>query len=65
MWQSFDYPCDNFLPGMKLGRNLVTGFERYISSWKSIDDPAQGEYSKDRSTWTSTNSGQEGITNNI
>lgn len=45
MWQSFDYPCDNFLPGMKLGRNFDTGFEIYISSWKSIDDPAQGEYS--------------------
>ncbi|XP_022717014.1 G-type lectin S-receptor-like serine/threonine-protein kinase At4g27290 isoform X1 [Durio zibethinus] len=44
-WQSFDYPCDNFLPGMKLGKDLVTGFERYISSWKSADDPAQGQYS--------------------
>ncbi|XWS09909.1 hypothetical protein CRYUN_Cryun39dG0030200 [Craigia yunnanensis] len=45
MWQSFDYPCDNFLPGMKLGINFENGFERYISSWKSLDDPAQGEYS--------------------
>ncbi|XP_021287362.1 G-type lectin S-receptor-like serine/threonine-protein kinase At4g27290 [Herrania umbratica] len=45
MSQSIDYPRDNFLPGMKLGRNFDTGFEIYISSWKSIDDPAQGEYS--------------------
>ncbi|XP_022753204.1 G-type lectin S-receptor-like serine/threonine-protein kinase At4g27290 isoform X2 [Durio zibethinus] len=45
LWQSFDYPCDNFLPGMKIGKNLVTGFETYISSWKSTDDPAQGQYS--------------------
>ncbi|XVF70461.1 hypothetical protein PTKIN_Ptkin11bG0163500 [Pterospermum kingtungense] len=44
-WESFDYPCDNFLPGMKLGINFVTGFETYISSWKSTEDPAQGPYS--------------------
>ncbi|XVF34076.1 hypothetical protein REPUB_Repub18cG0025700 [Reevesia pubescens] len=43
--QSFDYPCDNFLPGMKVGNNFSTGFERSISSWKSTDDPAQGQYS--------------------
>ncbi|XVF04052.1 hypothetical protein REPUB_Repub05bG0047800 [Reevesia pubescens] len=45
LWQSFDYPCDTFLPGMKIGRNFVTGFDRYISSWKSTDDPAPGQYS--------------------
>ncbi|KAK8579173.1 hypothetical protein V6N12_069502 [Hibiscus sabdariffa] len=44
-WESFDYPCDNFLPGMKIGKNLVTGFEFYVSSWKSSDDPSQGQYS--------------------
>ncbi|XP_062170537.1 G-type lectin S-receptor-like serine/threonine-protein kinase At4g27290 [Alnus glutinosa] len=45
MWQSFDYPCDTFLPEMKLGWNLVTGLERFLSSWKSTDDPAQGAFS--------------------
>jgi hypothetical protein len=45
LWQSFDYPCDTLLPEMKLGWNLVTGLERFLSSWKSTDDPAQGEYS--------------------
>ncbi|GAU21485.1 hypothetical protein TSUD_242080 [Trifolium subterraneum] len=25
LWQSFDYPCDILLPGMKLGWNLLTG----------------------------------------
>ncbi|XP_060200289.1 G-type lectin S-receptor-like serine/threonine-protein kinase At4g27290 isoform X1 [Lycium barbarum] len=43
-WQSFDYPGDTLLPGMKLGRNLVTGLDWYTSSWKSPDDPAIGEF---------------------
>ncbi|KAL3503320.1 hypothetical protein ACH5RR_037769, partial [Cinchona calisaya] len=43
-WQSFDYPTDTFLPGMKLGHNFVTGLEVYISSWKSFEDPAPGKY---------------------
>ncbi|TXG67246.1 hypothetical protein EZV62_008521 [Acer yangbiense] len=44
LWQSFDYPCNTFLPGMKMGRNLVTGMEWFLSSWKSIDDPAPGDF---------------------
>ncbi|KAJ4726197.1 receptor kinase 3 [Melia azedarach] len=43
-WQSFDYPCDTLLPGMKFGINLVTGLNRFLSSWKSADDPAQGDF---------------------
>ncbi|CAJ1978625.1 unnamed protein product [Sphenostylis stenocarpa] len=45
LWQSFDYPGDTIMPGMKLGWNLETGVDRYFSSWKSADDPAKGEYS--------------------
>ncbi|CAN1347357.1 G-type lectin S-receptor-like serine/threonine-protein kinase At4g27290 [Linum perenne] len=45
LYQSFDYPTDTILPGMKLGRNLVTGMDWSITSWKSLDDPAKGEYS--------------------
>ncbi|KAK7312948.1 hypothetical protein VNO77_37221 [Canavalia gladiata] len=45
LWQSFDYPCDTMMPGMKLGWNLMTGLDRFLSSWKSADDPARGEYS--------------------
>ncbi|TYH86908.1 hypothetical protein ES332_D01G077400v1 [Gossypium tomentosum] len=45
LWQSFDYPCSTFLPGRKLGINFVTDFDRHISSWKSVEDPATGLYS--------------------
>ncbi|EYU33572.1 hypothetical protein MIMGU_mgv1a025016mg [Erythranthe guttata] len=41
---SFDHPTDTLLPGMKLGKNFVTGLEVYMSSQKSISDPAKGEY---------------------
>ncbi|KAL6201081.1 hypothetical protein ACLB2K_024796 [Fragaria x ananassa] len=44
LWQSFDYPTDTLLPEMKLGWNLKTGLNRYISSWKSLDDPSTGDY---------------------
>ncbi|KAL2327821.1 hypothetical protein Fmac_021248 [Flemingia macrophylla] len=44
LWQSFDYPCDTLMSGMKIGWNLETGLERYVSSWKSVEDPAEGEY---------------------
>ncbi|KAJ0874398.1 putative protein kinase RLK-Pelle-DLSV family [Helianthus annuus] len=43
LWQSFDYPTDTFLPGMKLGRDYVRRKEWHLSSWKSSDDPAPGE----------------------
>ncbi|KAJ0684587.1 putative non-specific serine/threonine protein kinase [Helianthus annuus] len=45
IWQSFDFITDTFLPGMKLGRNLVTGIERNFTSWKSDNDPASGVFS--------------------
>ncbi|KAK1421234.1 hypothetical protein QVD17_23419 [Tagetes erecta] len=44
IWQSFDYPADTFLPGMKIGKDLVSGFERQLRSWKSQDDPSPGEF---------------------
>ncbi|KAL9177946.1 hypothetical protein ABFS82_01G093500 [Erythranthe guttata] len=43
LWQSFDYPTDTILEGMKFGVNFVTGHETYVSSWKSSDDPATGD----------------------
>ncbi|MFS7960599.1 putative protein kinase RLK-Pelle-DLSV family [Helianthus anomalus] len=44
IWQSFDYPGDTCLPGMKLGKNFITGRETYQTSWRSTDDPSPGEY---------------------
>ncbi|RDY03389.1 G-type lectin S-receptor-like serine/threonine-protein kinase, partial [Mucuna pruriens] len=45
LWQSFDYPSDTLLPGMKLGWDLRTGLERKITCWKSPDDPSPGNFS--------------------
>ncbi|KAK9075911.1 hypothetical protein SSX86_004241 [Deinandra increscens subsp. villosa] len=44
LWQSFDHPTDTLLPGMKFGREFLTGREWRLSSWKSNDDPAAGEF---------------------
>ncbi|GJT73651.1 G-type lectin S-receptor-like serine/threonine-protein kinase [Tanacetum coccineum] len=44
LWQSFDYPGDTFIPGMKMGKNFITGKETYVTSWRSVDDPFPGEY---------------------
>ncbi|KAK9057001.1 hypothetical protein SSX86_024367 [Deinandra increscens subsp. villosa] len=45
IWQSFDFLTDTLLPGMKHGKNLVTGNDRHLVSWKSASDPASGEFS--------------------
>ncbi|XP_024027463.1 G-type lectin S-receptor-like serine/threonine-protein kinase At4g27290 [Morus notabilis] len=43
LWQSFDYPCNTMLPGMKLGRDLRKGFNRLFSAWRNWDDPCPGD----------------------
>ncbi|GLT56117.1 hypothetical protein SLA2020_291880 [Shorea laevis] len=43
LWQSFDYPTDSWLPGMKFGWDLSTGLNRRLSAWKSPDDPCPGD----------------------
>ncbi|MED6111487.1 hypothetical protein PIB30_052719 [Stylosanthes scabra] len=42
LWQSFDYPGDTLLPGMKLGKDLRTGFDRRVTAWKNDNDPSPG-----------------------
>ncbi|KAK2987254.1 hypothetical protein RJ640_017557 [Escallonia rubra] len=44
LWQSFDHPCDTLIPGMKLGWNLRTNQEWYLTSWKTLQDPSSGDY---------------------
>ncbi|KAM7484813.1 hypothetical protein LguiA_000822 [Lonicera macranthoides] len=44
IWQSFDYPSNTFMPRMKLGRNLVSGVDRYLSSYKTNNNPSGGDY---------------------
>ncbi|KAI7733268.1 hypothetical protein M8C21_007243, partial [Ambrosia artemisiifolia] len=44
IWQSFDYPTDTHLPGMMFGRDLLARKDWNLSSWKSSEDPAPGEY---------------------
>ena len=43
LWQSFDYPCDSLLQGMKLGWDSRAGLERRLFAWKSPEDPSPGE----------------------
>ncbi|KAJ9560285.1 hypothetical protein OSB04_005445 [Centaurea solstitialis] len=44
LWQSFDYPTDTLLPGMKLGVNLKTGHRWSLTSWRSEQLPADGSF---------------------
>ncbi|CAL5052784.1 unnamed protein product [Urochloa decumbens] len=43
-WQSFAYPTDTLLPGMKLGVDNRAGITRNITSWRAPTDPSPGEY---------------------
>uniref|UniRef100_A0A2N9I612 non-specific serine/threonine protein kinase n=1 Tax=Fagus sylvatica TaxID=28930 RepID=A0A2N9I612_FAGSY len=45
IWQSFDYPTNIILPNMKIGLDRRTGLNRFLTSWKSKDDPGTGNYS--------------------
>ncbi|KAL2932290.1 hypothetical protein RDABS01_037700 [Bienertia sinuspersici] len=45
LWQSFDHMTNTFLPGMKLGLDKKSGLNRYITSWRSKDDPSPGNFS--------------------
>lgn len=44
VWQSFDYPTDTMLPGLKLGWDKTSGLNRYLTSWKSANDPSPGSF---------------------
>ncbi|CAA0812058.1 lectin protein kinase family protein, partial [Striga hermonthica] len=44
LWQSFDYPTDTLLPGMKLGFSQRTGRNWTLSSWFDESNPAPGAF---------------------
>ncbi|KAL3361741.1 hypothetical protein AABB24_014554 [Solanum stoloniferum] len=44
LWQSFDYPTNCLLPGMKLGYNLTTKQNWTLTSWLSFSVPASGAF---------------------
>jgi hypothetical protein len=44
LWQSFDYPSNAMLSGMKVGKDLWDGVEWFLTSWRSLDDPSPGAY---------------------
>jgi len=45
VWQSFDYPTNILLPGMKLGLDRKLGIDRFLTSWRSAEDPGFGDFS--------------------
>ncbi|KAJ1260463.1 hypothetical protein BS78_10G234700 [Paspalum vaginatum] len=45
LWQSFKYPTDTWLPGVRLGMDKITGHVQAVVSWKSYSDPAPGMFS--------------------
>jgi hypothetical protein len=45
VWQSFDYPTNILLPGMKLGLDRKLRIDRFLTSWRSADDPGIGDFS--------------------
>ncbi|KAK9084978.1 hypothetical protein Sjap_025389 [Stephania japonica] len=44
LWQSFDYPTDTLIAGMKFGFNWKLGLNWSLTSWKSRDDPSNGDF---------------------
>ncbi|KAE7998281.1 hypothetical protein FH972_002840 [Carpinus fangiana] len=45
LWQSFDYPTNTLLPGMKLGINFKTQQKWMLTSWVTDQIPAPGGFS--------------------
>ncbi|KAI7725559.1 hypothetical protein M8C21_025436 [Ambrosia artemisiifolia] len=44
VWQSFDYPTEHWLPGMKIGYDYLRGIKWQLSSWESSDNPLVGGF---------------------
>ncbi|KAF5443871.1 hypothetical protein F2P56_036395 [Juglans regia] len=44
-WESFDYPTDTWLPGVKLGIDKTGKEPKQLISWKNSEDPSPGLFS--------------------
>ncbi|KAL1563660.1 G-type lectin S-receptor-like serine/threonine-protein kinase0 [Salvia divinorum] len=44
LWQSFDFPTDTWLSGMKLVDDRDTGVSTNLTSWRNWDDPSPGDF---------------------
>ncbi|KAL8505994.1 hypothetical protein ACS0TY_017013 [Phlomoides rotata] len=44
IWQSFDYPTNTFLPGMKLVDDPDAGVVKCLTSWRNLNDPSPGDF---------------------
>ncbi|XP_038990542.1 G-type lectin S-receptor-like serine/threonine-protein kinase At4g27290 [Hibiscus syriacus] len=44
LWESFDFPSDTQLAGMKIGRNFKTGINRYLTARKGVNDLSPGDF---------------------
>jgi len=44
LWQSFDYPCDTILSGMKSGWDKRKDLNRSLVAWKNWDDPSSSDF---------------------
>jgi len=44
LWQSFDYPDNTILPGMKIGWDKKSGINRGFNAWKTWEDPSSGNF---------------------
>ncbi|CAA7060798.1 unnamed protein product [Microthlaspi erraticum] len=43
-WESFNHPTNTFLPFMKFGYTRQDGLDRFMTSWRSPDDPGFGNF---------------------
>ncbi|GMN61957.1 hypothetical protein TIFTF001_031044 [Ficus carica] len=44
LWESFDYPSNTFLAGMKSGWDFRKGLNRQLSAWRNWDDPCPADF---------------------
>ncbi|XP_039161031.1 G-type lectin S-receptor-like serine/threonine-protein kinase At2g19130 [Eucalyptus grandis] len=42
---SFDHPTDTWLPGAKVGFNILTSNKKVLVAWRNLHDPAPGMFS--------------------